>query len=306
VYSWFLSLLAGNANIVRVSSTRQDRLASLLAVLARVLDEPRFDAVRQRNTVISYPHDDEVTDYLSQHCGIRVVWGGDEAVRSIRRIPLPPLATELPFADRFSMAALGADAISALDDEALRKLAHRFCSDAFVFDQLACSSPRLVFWVGTEGAIETAQARFWPAVRANALARNFAYPEVVGIDRATALFALAASGQIRACATALTEFPARATLAPEVRGFRALHCGGGLFLEANVPRLESALPYLTPKDQTLVHFGLDHAELTSFAARLPARAIDRIVPVGEALHFSYIWDGVNLFQAFTRIVAVHG
>jgi hypothetical protein len=83
-----------------------------------------------------------------------------------------------------------------------------------------------------------------------------------------------------------------------------MHCGGGLFLEVGIGALPQALPFLTEKDQTLVHFGFSLAELRQFALQLPPRALDRIVPVGRALEFSPVWDGINLLQAFTRIVDI--
>lgn len=304
VYSWFLALLAGNGNVVRVSSGQQEQVAFLVRVLGEVLREQRFERLRARNVVMTYPHDDEVTAYLSERCQVRVLWGGDEAVRAIRRIPTAPLALELPFADRFSLAALAAAPVAAAGEDALRRLAHAFCNDAFTFDQLGCSSPRAVFWVGEEGVIRAAQERFWAAVRAALQARGIAYPEVVGIDRATAMLAWAAAGQITGRATAMTEFPGRVALAPGARDFRPMHCGGGLFLEASLRALPELLGYLGSKDQTLTHFGFPSGELAAFAARLPPRAIDRIVPVGKALEFSHVWDGIDLFQAFTRLIDV--
>ena len=306
VYSWFVSLLAGNCNIVRVSGGRREQSAFLERVLGEVLLRPRFERVRERNLVLTYPHDDEITAFVSHHCQVRVLWGGDDAVRGIRSIPLAPLALELPFPDRFSMAALNAAAVTDASEDELRKLAHRFCNDAFTFDQLACSSPRAVFWIGPPALVERAQGRFWPAVRSKARERNLAYPDVVGIDRATAMFAYAAEGQVSARSTAMTEFPGRVSLSPDARGFRSMHCGGGLFLEASLPSLLDALPYVDAKDQTLTHFGFTEPELRAFAARLPPRAIDRIVPVGQALEFSYVWDGVDLFHFFTRIIDVRG
>jgi hypothetical protein len=304
VYSWFLALLAGNCNVVRLSSERNATLDGLVRILGDVMLEPRFEAIHARNAIVSYPHDEEVTGFISRRCHVRVLWGGDETIRAIRRVPLAPLAIELPFADRFSMAAFSASAVLQCADEELKKLAHRFCNDAFAFDQLACSSPRLVLWVGSDREIAASQARFWPAVRARAERRSREYPDVVGIDRATAMFAYAASGQLAARSSAMTEFPGRVELAATARDFRSMHCGAGLFLERGIGELAQALPLLTEKDQTLVHFGFTEAELRAFALQLPPRALDRIVPVGRALEFSPVWDGIDLLQAFTRIVDI--
>ena len=33
---------------------------------------------------------------------------------------------------------------------------------------------------------------------------------------------------------------------------------------------------------------------------LPARAVDRIVPLGTSLNFNVVWDGSDLLQTFSR------
>ena len=69
IYSLFLSLLAGNTNIVRVSTKLRQELASTLELLARVL--PRSPATARRLLVVRYGHDDKVTAFspASATCG---------------------------------------------------------------------------------------------------------------------------------------------------------------------------------------------------------------------------------------------
>lgn len=90
IYSLFVSLLAGNTNIVRVSPKLRQELASALELLARVLQ--RHTGAARRLLVVRYGHDDKVTAFFSGLCNVRVIWGGDETVRRIRAIPLPPHA----------------------------------------------------------------------------------------------------------------------------------------------------------------------------------------------------------------------
>jgi hypothetical protein len=61
---------------------------------------------------------------------------------------------------------------------------------------------------------------------------------------------------------------------------------------------------VTSRDQTLAHFGFRPEELKRLAMGLPARAVDRIVPVGSALEFSSTWDGYDLFRILSREVEV--
>ena len=83
-----------------------------------------------------------------------------------------------------------------------------------------------------------------------------------------------------------------------------LHCGNGLFLEQRLSRLRELAPQLSDKEQTLAVLGFDRAELLDFVGCLPPRAIDRIVPFGQALSFAHVWDGMDLFTAFTRQISL--
>jgi hypothetical protein len=306
LYSWFISLLAGNSNIVRVSQKRGPQLDYLIAQLSEVLGLPEFEELRERNLVVSYGHDDSVNTELCSLCAVRVLWGGDHTVAALRRIPLPPLATELAFADRFSLAALRASAVCHCDDPQLRQLAKHFCNDAFSFDQLACSSPRLIVWTGLHDEIARAKQRFWAEVRSYLAERQVSYPAIVTMNRVTAAYAYAATAQAGGITSSrVTEFPLRIELQENAQDYRGLHCGGGLFLERNLPALEDLADSLTSKDQTLSYFGYDALQLKRLALQLPPRALDRMVPIGEALQFSSTWDGIDLLHAFTRCVEIH-
>src|SRR5215467_11597702 len=82
--------------------------------------------------------------------------------------------------------------------------------------------------------------------------------------------------------------------------FRRIECGGGLFFESEVRDLNQLVPLLSERDQTLCYFGFKRSDLNNLAQSFPMRAIDRIVPIGEALSFSTVWDGNNLLQCFSR------
>ncbi|MEV4088519.1 gamma-glutamyl phosphate reductase, partial [Nonomuraea fuscirosea] len=58
------------------------------------------------------------------------------------------------------------------------------------------------------------------------------------------------------------------------------------------------------RDQTMTHFGFGQAELEELAMGLAGRGVDRMVPVGSALSFHRVWDGVDLPAEFTRLVTV--
>lgn len=303
MYSWLLSLLAGNVNLVRLSQQTSPAVAFLIDVLRQTLDEAVGEGIRERIVLITYPHDAALTQAISEACQLRVVWGGDATVQAIRAIPLRPTATEVCFPDRFSACALRADTILAADDAALRQLATGFYNDAFWFGQQACSSPRLVAWVGSDADIDAACDRFWPAVTQELLRRQPPDTEAMNMARVTAGFEFAASGIARPAHLASLTQARPARLSMEVglnERAKALHCGNGLFLETRLRRLSELATQLSDKEQTLAVHGFERSELLELVTSLPPRAIDRMAPIGQALAFAPVWDGVDLLTAFGR------
>jgi hypothetical protein len=64
------------------------------------------------------------------------------------------------------------------------------------------------------------------------------------------------------------------------------------------------LAFLTAEDQTASYYGIEIAEIHALARRLNGRGIDRFVPLGHALDFDRIWDGLDLLQEFSRRVKI--
>ncbi len=303
MYSWLLSLLAGNVNVVRVSQKASAAQTFLISVLAQTLTEEVGASIRGRIVLLTYPHDDLINRALSEVCQLRVVWGGDATVQKLRAIPLRPTAAEVCFPDRFSACAIEAGALLALDEPGLSQLAGRFYNDAFWFAQQACSSPRLVAWVGTSESIETARVRFWAALEQELARHHPENSEAMSMARVAASFEYAGAALARPDGDAglTVGHPLRLQLEqPLDEAAKTIHCGNGLFLEMFLNQLEELAPQLSDKEQTLVVHGFTRDQLKAFALMLPARAVDHIALIGDALAFASIWDGQDLITAFSR------
>ncbi|HEY0931759.1 MAG TPA: acyl-CoA reductase [Gemmatimonas sp.] len=302
VYSWILSLLMGNRNVVRLSQRLSGIGARVASVVEDVLQEDAHADVAAGAVFVRYGHDDALTTALSGLCDVRVLWGGDAAVSSLRALPLPAHATELVFPDRYSASVLNAQAVEALDDAGRDALADRFANDAFWFDQNACASPRLVAWIGSAEAADRVRDDFWQRVVA-AAARRGVFSEAGTV---LAKMTEAARAAIDEGATQIL------TVSPEVTvvrlsaldALRRVAPGGGLFHDVVLPSLEALGPHLARRDQTLTVFGLTREDIMQAARVFNGRGIDRFVPVGQALAFHHVWDGYDLFQQFTRRVHI--
>lgn len=305
VYSWFLSMLVGNYNVVRISQRRGEQINLLLELLSDLLQEDKYKVIAERTLVVSYGHDEAITQTLSDACNVRVIWGGDETIRTIRKTNLPPRATEMVFANRFSMSAIQSSALLSMTDSELMQVANDFYNDAYWFDQMACSSPRLVMWVGADGPAEQgARSRFWRAVKTVTVQKGHYWQPSVGMNRLVEGYSYASQGLVTQLSTAHSDDPYRATLKDFSAAIKEDHCGGGFFFELAVQELSHVLECLDQRDQTLATFGFSESELTELAWRLGGKGIDRIVPIGRALDFNEVWDGYDLLAYLTREVVV--
>jgi hypothetical protein len=296
---WALSALVGNRNLVRLSPRR----SAVTDVLVQLLNEALaadISGVAARTLMLEYGHEREVSLALSACCDVRVIWGGDATVNSLRSLPLPPRALELTFPDRLSYAALASERLLALGEPALGALAEQLFNDAYWFDQRACSSPRALVLCGPPSTVPAASARLLAALvrvverrghrtpTSSVLAKRL-YTEQLAID-------FGATGLNWSC---------NEVVAIEVPGLDALrqreHCGGGIFLLVQRASLGELGELVSGQDQTLTHFGFEPAELAQFARAVQGRGIDRIVPVGKALELSHLWDGYDLLESFSRV-----
>lgn len=298
VYSLVLSVLAGNRNVVRLSSRATNQSNLILETIKEVLvDHP---AVAASIVMLTYGHDQAITESISAACDTRVIWGGDATIDTIRKAPLPPHATEMTFPDRFSMAAIATAAYADLDDPSRDQLAEKFFNDAYWFDQMGCSSARLVVWVG--------EAPGWLAGdfhrRVHAVTARKGYE--VDTSAAIAKISQATRAMIDDDVTAYVRYDNELTVVdvaafPQARGD---FCGAGLFYEMHVEALADLAPHVTRTDQTLAVFGIPQDELRQLVHSLAGRGIDRIVPIGQALAFNRIWDGFDILGELVRRISV--
>ena len=301
VYSWALSALAGNPNIVRVSPRSAGAATAVLQAMNETLTDAH-PAIRQTQRMVTYDRDDAVTAALSAAADLRVIWGGDHSIEQIRRHPLAPHARDLPFPDRSSFTVISADGWSVAPPSARVIAALGFYNDSYWFDQAACASPRAVYWVGEPAAVAAARDDFLSRLRAVLDSKRPTVDAAMAVEKRVATYGLAVDGVATGITFDGNELATVDLAAPEAIPRRWL--GTGTFPQSRVGSLADVAAVVQRRDQTVTHFGFTADELVSFALTLAGRGVDRMVPLGEALSFSAIWDGYDLMREFTRLTVV--
>lgn len=298
VYSWILSLLMGNRNIIRMSSRESEQTKIILHSLVEVA--AGYPEISAGSLVVSYGHEESITRSLTSVADVRVVWGGDNTVNRIRQIPVRPDARDVTFPDRASLCAIATETYLRQPSDERDEVARKFFNDAFWFDQFGCSSPRSVAWIGTERHAEASQD-FWHRLGRHIDQRGYVVEASTAISKLTHLYGavIDSSGahitwiDNEVCFIDVAEIPSLDAFS-----------GAGTFYQCVVDNLIEMVPAITRRHQTLTTYGVSPEEVRQLVSVLRGRGIDRIVPLGEALSFDRIWDGMDLLQEFSRKVTI--
>ncbi|MER7860525.1 acyl-CoA reductase [Amycolatopsis japonica] len=305
VYSWALSALAGNHNVVRVSSRSAGAAETVLEALNAALSEVDADtaaAITATQRMVTYDRSDAISGALSVAADLRVIWGGDASVAALRKYPLAPHARDLTFPDRSSFAVASVRGWRNASEAERRGAAEGFYNDSYWFDQAACSSPRAVFWVGDEDGAREAGQEFRKLLAEVLATKQHVTEPAMAVQKRVSAYGAAVDGLVSGI-----EFQGNGIATLELADPAVLPrewLGAGTFANARVDTLSDLVPIVLRKDQTVGQFGFTKEELTEFVTELAGRGVDRIVPFGSALTFSAIWDGYDLLTEFSRLVTV--
>jgi len=301
VFSYVFSLLAGNANVVRVPTRDFPQTGIVCRAINQLLANEKYKNIADMTVFVRYQQDDGITGAFSGKCNARIIWGGDQAINNIRNLPIPERSIEIAFADRYSLCVIDADSVLRADNATISGLAGSFYNDTYLMDQNACSSPHLVVWLGKGAVVRKAKEKFWDSVY-EVVAAKYELQPVNAMDK----YVLLCKNAIEL--NTITNFKKHGnylyrieldSLPADMDAFRGKH---GFFYEYTAQNMNSIAHIINAKYQTLTYFGLAKAQLLGFVVENRLAGIDRIVPIGSALDIGVIWDGYDLVRSLSRII----
>lgn len=295
-FSLFAGLLTGNANIVRVPSRDFEQVAVIRDAIQKALEER--EEFRPYIVLVRYGRDKEINDILSGMADTRVVWGGDATIAELRKSPLPPRSTEITFADRYSLAVIDADAYLSMADK--DGTARSFYNDTYFSDQNACTSPRIVVWLGKEK--ESAKKIFWEKLHRYA-EQNYAFQPIQGINKLASSY-LAAILEPGAEIIRHEDNLLVRVRVPALTGhLMDLKDSCGYFFEYDCEDILELKPLCDDKRCQTVSLLGDRSVLLPLL-KSGIRGIDRVVPMGKTMDFDLLWDGYDLTSLLTRTISL--
>lgn len=297
VLSPICSLLGGNTCLVRVPTDFVDVMQTLLASLSLVAGATYL---AERIRFVTFPRDrQDLHEAMATCCDGAMIWGGQEAVDNLRRLPFPYWARLMVFGPRMSIAAMDREVWQ--DPGQATSWCQRLARDVWQFEQAACSSPQILFVERQEGE------DIGPLVTAleQAFQRENAYHPRVSIDASlsAAILRVRAEAQVNAQAYGVFPFGVDWTLLIyEGGGFPTPTQGRTLHVVPVSSLVDELAPMLDGSVQTL-GLAMADAESENQLAELAGRkGVDRIVKIGMMHVFDSPWDGHDLVLPMTRKV----
>lgn len=288
------SLLAGNATIIRVSNKRFEQVDIICQAMNRILNS-KHKNIRSHLCLLRYEHSEQITQELSNICDVRVIWGGNNTINTIRKAFLPPRAIEMAFADRHSLAIINSNVYLK---ENADDVAKGFYTDTYYTDQNACSSPRLVVWVGDK--VEEARRLFWEKLHI-LVNRDYEMRPIQAVDKFTSLSMLG-MGHNGVNLVSKDNMVMRVeveSLYPELMDYKN---GGGYFFEYKAKSLDEVVPVLTKQCQTISVLGIKKQEILDLVYKYGVRGVDRVVDLGQTMGLEFIWDGFKMIETMSRFI----
>ena len=300
-FSFVFGLLSGNANIVRVPSKPFPQIDIICSAIERLFLSDKYKEIKAMSSFIRYEQNDEITGMYSLKCNARIIWGGDIAIRNIRKLTIPERCVDIAFSDRYSICVINASSIIKLGKAELIRLSESFYNDTYLMDQNACSSPHLIIWMGSQK--EMAKEKFWSAVSHTAR-QKYQLSAISAIDKYTMLCQNAIDLNNISSFKKDSNYLYRIGIEKVINNTESLRGKFGYFFEYDTNDMNSISHIINAKYQTLTYFGINKSELLNFVVNNRFSGIDRIVPIGKALDMDIIWDGYDIVRTLSRIIEV--
>jgi len=297
VLSLTCALLGGNGCVVRVPTGLVEVTRHLMEKLQEM--DPA-GLLTKRIFLASFEHSrSDLQEAMARSVDGAMIWGGEEAVSQIRRLPFPHWARLQVFGPRVSAAAM--DASTWGNREGRAAWCRRLTRDVWQFDQQACSSPQTLF---LERGENRDPQEFVKELRNAFEEENRAHPRDQIEPSLSSAICLARASWLMGNGDNSAFFPNSADWTILIGSCPEMpNPTQGRTLTVLV--VDDLVEVVSKFDGTLqtLGLGIGDPEREELLARVAGRnGVDRVVKLGRMHVFSSPWDGTELIRPMVRIV----
>ncbi len=303
-FSLAQSILSKNGSIVKVPEHNKDLIVSILKNLSDI--EIDFEGQKHSGSeileslaIISFDHNDyEASKNFSLAADCKIIWGGAGAVQAITALPQKEHCEIICFGPKYSFGVFDKEYIESGDFE---KALRNAVTDIVLFNQMACSSPHVLFFEKSKyqineiasmmaGYFENLPDKFLEQELPEGTAANiinirgiYMMQEDKGIVKSEGL-----SWTILSNKDAMLEEPVQ---------------GKVIFIK-EIDDISRVPDLVTRKIQAMIVCILNPEKRKKFAKELAYRGADRIVMSGKIHDFNLPWDGMLILNRLVRWVSL--
>ena len=300
-YSLVISMLAGNKNIVRISSKLDHpQMFDLFDLVNKSLEEEAFKVFANYINIIKYERSDEISEAISLLSDGRIIWGGDETVKQFKSYETKPKVKDLFFADRVSYSLIKSKVANDLSEDETNNLVQNLYNDIYTFDQKGCSSPHCLFLLGDKEQNSLFLKKTYTLISQLAEENYDTDIGSIATFKFNQITEDILDNKIESSLHSnnyliLSEL--KGEVVPET-------CGTGYLYFVHLADLSEMKNYINRKIQSLGYYGLSKEDLNLLTDVSYTKGVDRIIPIGQALDFDYIWDGYNILTELVSLKTV--
>ena len=82
-YSFVISLISGNSNIIRVTNTKFEQNKIFFKILNKIMKMNRFKKIYESNLFLNYDYNEKTNEKLIKICDCMIILGSDKTVSNI-------------------------------------------------------------------------------------------------------------------------------------------------------------------------------------------------------------------------------
>lgn len=302
MYSLIFGLISGNSNIVKVPSRKFEEIKIICEEIENLLRKKKHLILKKMVRILRYnSEDNEITKNISEISDARLIWGGDETIKEIRKVETKARTIDVTFADRYSICMINSEKLLKLPNYKFKIFMKNFYNDTYEVDQNACSSPHIILWQGNKKI--DAKNKFWKNLNL-LVEKNYHPPSISSVDNYCRFSKELLKNNNLASFNVLNKSLYVMKLKKINAKSFVKKSKWGFFYELDINKLQNIKHLIKKKLQTITYFGYSKKFLVKFFSENNFNGIDRIVPIGQALNINLVWDGYDLTTKLTREIEI--
>lgn len=301
-FSLIQAILSRNGSVAKVSEENKDIILSILKHLNEIEVEDNGKIYSGKDiinsiSIVSFDgknYEDSKNFSLIADC--KIIWGGSEAVSAVTALPQKEHCEIISLGPKYSFGVFDREFI---ESEHFEDALESSVMDIAIFNQMACSSPQVLFFEKSSYSIQEIAQRmksYFEKLPTRLLNQYIPQDMASRIINTRGLYLLDENKDILK-----SDDLAWTILTNNDLNLEEPVQGKCIFIK-EIGYINTVLDLITRKIQAMIVCILNSEKRREFAKKATYRGVDRIVTVGKIHDFDLPWDGILILNRLVRWV----